>query len=241
MLSADVLTAVPSCMMSPPMALFSTVTFLVSGLSERPESVIRIPTLSLFPPKVFLATQEYGETQASCIETPPRIDGNDTEIYPINASGGGKKQLTDNSTRDRFPYYSPSGERIAYSGFDGTDYEIYTMKVGGGDKLNVTDNTSDDYNPDYAPNGERIAYTNNVSGGDEEIYTINASGGGELNVTDNDTGDFYPSYSPSGKRIAFVNDAGADREIYTIKPNGEGKHQVIDNITANFNPYWGSQ
>src|SRR5919107_3791550 len=50
---------------------------------------------------------------------------NDSEIYTINASGGGKRQLTDNSTRDRFPYYSPSGERIAYSGFDGTDYEIY--------------------------------------------------------------------------------------------------------------------
>ena len=32
------------------------VAFLVSGLSERPESVIRTARLSLFPPKVLLAT-----------------------------------------------------------------------------------------------------------------------------------------------------------------------------------------
>src|SRR5215216_8072542 len=30
-------------------------------------------------------------------------DGNDLEIYTIKADGGGKKQLTDNSTDDRYP------------------------------------------------------------------------------------------------------------------------------------------
>jgi len=56
MLSADALTPIPSFTMSPSMVLFSTVAFLVSGLSERPESVIRTPSISLFPPKVFSAT-----------------------------------------------------------------------------------------------------------------------------------------------------------------------------------------
>ena len=54
------------------------------------------------------------------------FDGNDSEIYTIKAGGGGMRQLTDNSTRDRYPYYSPSGKRLAYSGFDGNDYEIYS-------------------------------------------------------------------------------------------------------------------
>src|SRR5215208_2605741 len=42
----------------------------------------------------------------------------DDEIYSINAGGGGKKQLTDNSTNDNNPSYSPSGKRIAYNGND---------------------------------------------------------------------------------------------------------------------------
>ena len=40
-------------------------------------------------------------------------DGQDYEIYTINPNGGGKKQLTDNSTNDLEPAYSPNGKRIA--------------------------------------------------------------------------------------------------------------------------------
>jgi hypothetical protein len=74
-------------------------------------------------------------------------DGNDSEIYTINAGGGGKKQLTDNSTNDRYPSYSPSGKKIAYAGYDGNDSEIYTIKPDGGSKHRVTDNSTANYNP----------------------------------------------------------------------------------------------
>src|SRR5215203_4453329 len=68
----------------------------------------------------------------------------DYEIYTINSGGGGKKQLTDNSTGDYEPAYSPNGKKIAYTGDEGQDYEIYTINAGGGGKLPVTDNSSDD-------------------------------------------------------------------------------------------------
>ena len=41
-------------------------------------------------------------------------DGNDYEIYTINSGGGGKVKLTDNTTDDYDPSYSPSGKKIAY-------------------------------------------------------------------------------------------------------------------------------
>jgi Tol biopolymer transport system component len=75
------------------------------------------------------------------------FDGTDTEIYTINASGGGKRQLTDNSTRDRFPYYSPSGKRIAYVNDAGADREIYTIKPNGEGKHQVIDNITANFNP----------------------------------------------------------------------------------------------
>ena len=148
----------------------------------------------------------------------------DYEIYTINASGGGKKQLTDNSTDDRYPAYSASGKKIVYSGRDAPngDYEIYTINAGGGGKKQFTDNSSDDYSPDYAPGGKRIAYTNSLTEGDEEIYTIKPDGGGRQPVTDNSSDDYSPSFSPSGKRIAYVNSAGTDSEIWTIQPGGGG-------------------
>src|SRR5918994_5502 len=74
-------------------------------------------------------------------------DGNDFEIYTIKADGGGKKQLTDNSTDDRSPAYSPSGKKIAFQGYDGNDNEIYTINPGGGSRTPVTDNGTRDFEP----------------------------------------------------------------------------------------------
>src|SRR5215216_4008028 len=87
-------------------------------------------------------------------------DGNDLEIYTIKADGGGKKQLTDNSTDDRYPAYSASGKKIAYTGEDAPngDYEIYTINSGGGGKKQLTDNSTDDRYPSYSPSGKKIAY-----------------------------------------------------------------------------------
>src|SRR5215216_1780887 len=160
----------------------------------------------------------------------------DYEIYTINAGGGGKKPLTDNSTNDRDPAYSPSGKKIVYAGQDAPngDSEIYTINAGGGGKKPLTDNGTGDFEPSYSPSGKRIAFTNN-SGGDSEIYTINAGGGGKKQLTDNSTTDYSPDYAPGGKRIAFTSGSGDD-EIYTIKPDGGGSQPVTDNTANDYYP-----
>jgi WD40-like Beta Propeller Repeat len=75
----------------------------------------------------------------------------DFEIYTIKPGGGSKVKLTDNTTGDTEPSYSPSGNKIAYSGQDGAngDYEIYTINPGGGSKVKVTDNDTQDDTPSW--------------------------------------------------------------------------------------------
>src|SRR5919112_1449620 len=87
-------------------------------------------------------------------------DGNDREIYKINAGGEGKVQLTDNDSDDYEPSYSPDGKKIAYSGLDAPngDLEIYTINSGGGGKVQLTDNNTDDTDPNYSPSGKKITY-----------------------------------------------------------------------------------
>jgi Tol biopolymer transport system component len=68
------------------------------------------------------------------------FDGNDnSEIYTINADGGGKENVTNNEREDIDPDYSPDGKRIAFAGWDGNAQEIYTIDAGGGGKSRVTD------------------------------------------------------------------------------------------------------
>src|SRR5215211_5493983 len=95
------------------------------------------------------------------------------EIYAIKPDGGGKRQLTFNTTVIDQPAYSPNGKRVAYSGYDGNDFEIYTIKAGGGNKRQLTDNSANERYPYYSPSGKRIAYSGTYPGpgNDPEIYT----------------------------------------------------------------------
>jgi dipeptidyl aminopeptidase/acylaminoacyl peptidase len=107
-------------------------------------------------------------------------------------AGACKFATVNNDTDDRYPYYSPSGKRIAYTNFvTGGDEEIYTINPNGGSRLNVTDNSTDDDNPSYSPSGKKIAYVNHPTT-DSEIWTIKPEGGGRLQVTDNANNDNWP-------------------------------------------------
>jgi TolB protein len=76
------------------------------------------------------------------------LDGGvDETIYTIKPGGGGRQPLTDNSSDDRSPSYSPSGKKIAFQGYDGNDNEIYTINPGGGGRTPVTDNGTRDFEP----------------------------------------------------------------------------------------------
>jgi WD40-like Beta Propeller Repeat len=99
---------------------------------------------------------------------------------PIVVVGGGSGfNLTDNTTNDYTPSYSPNGKGIVYRGIgsNGEHSEIYTINVSGGGRLQVTNDNKTKRDPSYSPSGKRIAYEGN-DGEDDEIYTINASGGG---------------------------------------------------------------
>jgi Tol biopolymer transport system component len=123
-------------------------------------------------------------------------DGHDYEIYTINASGGGRFQVTDNRTDDVFPSYSPNGKRIAYDGYglgNNPPHEIYTISATGGRPFQLTHTNTDAAVPSYSPNGKRIAYVS-YAGQDQELFTVKASGGEPFQVTHNDTKDAFPSW-----------------------------------------------
>jgi Tol biopolymer transport system component len=76
-------------------------------------------------------------------------DGQDYEIYTINSGGGDKFRVTNNSSRDYDPCYSPSGKKIAYAVNAGNDWDIYTINSGGGSRAQLTNNNADDQEPSW--------------------------------------------------------------------------------------------
>jgi len=127
---------------------------------------------------------------------------------------------------DRFPAWSPSGDRIAYLHDAGPTED--TTDVTG---LYVRDLTADSTwlaveglvtSPDWRPDGKRIAF----AAGD--IYTVRPDGSDPKQITD--FGDsFFPTWSPNGSRLAFdtsYRDENGAHVVWLVDPDGSNLKDI---------------
>jgi serine/threonine protein kinase/dipeptidyl aminopeptidase/acylaminoacyl peptidase len=107
----------------------------------------------LSPDGEWLAFSSFGDTQE--------------DISIIRTDGTDRRQLTDDSYKDRMPRWSPDGKRIAfYSDRSGT-YRIWTIQPDGSglDLLTEATGAANVYNPVWSPDGSRMAYWAELSHG----------------------------------------------------------------------------
>ena len=170
-------------------------------------------------------------------------DGDDREIYTMNADGSGVVRLTNNSAYDFPRAWSPDGRRILFvSDHNGGEYEvedreIYVMNADGTGVVRLTDNSTHDWPVAWSPDGRRILFVSDHNGGeyeveDREIYVMNADGTGVVRLTDNSTHDWPVAWSPDGRRILFGSRRdGEDLEIYVMNADGTNVVRLTDNST----------
>ncbi len=87
------------------------------------------------------------------------IEGEDHEIYAMNADGSNETQLTDNSLTDIDPAFSPDGSKIAFLKGEYANSEIYTINAAGlnadgSGETRLTSNTKYDDAPSWGGAGE---------------------------------------------------------------------------------------
>lgn len=99
------------------------------------------------------------------------------EISVVNVDGTDQERLTDNAYWDRWPSWSPDGERIVYSyEYDG-GMDIYVMDADGKNKIHLMDDLFHDITPIWSPDGLNIAFQ--AGRLEEGIYIMNADGSGQ--------------------------------------------------------------
>jgi Tol biopolymer transport system component len=116
-------------------------------------------------------------------------------------------RLSDSQTDDRFPVWSPDGERIAYVSWLDGDAEIYSVRVDGSDLRNLTRSGGWDVSPSWSPDGRQIAF---FSDRDRyrELYVMNADGSNLRMLTDDNSPQNAqaagaPAWSPDGRWLAY--------------------------------------
>ncbi len=146
-------------------------------------------------------------------------DGN-YEIYVMNADGTGQTRLTNNSTTDGNPTWSPDGTKIAFDSFRDGNFEIYVMNADGTGQTRVTNNPAYDTASTWSPDGTQIAFMRGPVF-DEDIYIMNADGSGETRLTT--SGGRFPDWSPDGTKIAFDSDRLGNFDVYVMNADGTGQ------------------
>lgn len=159
----------------------------------------------------------------------------DPEIYTVRFDGGYLKRLTDNSTQDTSPAWSPDGARIAYSDrWDSYEPEEYvvTMSPDGSSQRYRTEGRT----PDWSPDGSRIVFAGYYGA----IYEMDANGTGERPLMTNQAYNANPAFSPGGGKIVFESDLDGDYDLYVMDADGTDVRQLTNLPGSEYDPDWQS-
>lgn len=150
------------------------------------------------------------------------------QICTIKADGSSRKRLTDTTSDDQYPEWSPNMQKIVFASDRGGNFDLFIMDADGSHEHRLTNGPDNESQPDFSPNGHKIVYTVDRA----SLWVVGASGKNPHKILDvsNDT----PTWSPSGDRIAFAE--GDD--IVTVLPDGSGRVNVTTGGSAGDNIDW---
>ena len=175
-------------------------------------------------------------------------------IWTVDTDTGARLQLTDDTTDDYNPAWSPDRQYIALASARGGTRSIWLVDVATLALTRVTDDGGEDHNPTWSPDGTRIGFRSDGRGAatvslwakdrllpfdDQTAY---------IRLTDDGGSDYGPAWSPDGSTIAFYSQG-------TPRDNTAGDHvwakdlslpfdeptaytRMTDDAGQTYSPYW---
>jgi TolB protein len=161
-----------------------------------------------------------------------------SSIYAMDFDGANAYRVSNNSSQNILPSWSPSGGQIAYTSFMRNNPDLYVAAAGGGRPSKLSGQRGMNTGASWSPDGKQIALTLSKDG-NPEIYVISASDGTIIRRITNDRAiDTSPAWSPDGGQLAFVSDRNGGPQIFVVPASGGTPRQVSFNGSYNTTPTW---
>jgi len=123
------------------------------------------------------------------------------DIFTVPAKGGETRNLTESQgVRERFPSWSPDGQKIAYASDKSGEYHIYVMGQRGGDVKEITTGNLKIDGMDWMPDNKTLL----VMTFDQKIYLVDTETKKQTLVRGSKFGFGGVDVSPLGDLIVFT-------------------------------------
>jgi Tol biopolymer transport system component len=127
------------------------------------------------------------------------------DLFVADALGEDAIQLTRTTQIERYPAWSPDGQRVVYARRLEEGWDLHAIDVATGRETRLTFNNRYVGHPSWSPDGTRIAFDTMVDD-HTDIAVLDLESGAVDRLTSRAGNDLSPAWSADGTRIAFAGD-----------------------------------
>ena len=169
------------------------------------------------------------------------FQGGNKEIFIADFDGADMKQVTQNSSINLSPTWTPDNKKIAFTSYLKRNPDVYLIDLDGKNLQHFSYYSGLNASPSWSPDGKQIALMLGMEG-KSDIFLIDANGNKPRNLTKRHEkshgNEASPTWSPDGQQIAFVSDRSGSPQIYMMSKDGSDDRRLTYEGSYNTNPSW---
>ncbi|HYF01264.1 MAG TPA: hypothetical protein VEJ18_20240 [Planctomycetota bacterium] len=170
-------------------------------------------------------------------------------IHAVKPDGDDEQPLSEGTSNDAFPSFSPDGRRMVFRSGRGGSKNLFVREPDGVRRL--TEGPWTDTMPDWSPSGDLIVFASDRDG-EFDLWTVRPDGTHPRKLLGGGGRDNHPKFSPDGRWVVFASErAGYSAEeaslpaqpqpygdLFAVRLDGTGLVRLTHSPWEEGTPAW---